>query len=143
MAFASTALPSLCVGRTPTPKPCPLPPPTHPPPQVLEILSEAKDPLKVQPFVKKCFEAVKEFTFEHNGEVSGMVSVEGEKIPWIETVNPSATGALACVRACVRAHVHTAGVGKQAVHVYMRTRVQSWRCMHTWSSCGPSSIQAG
>lgn len=58
-----------------------------------QILSEAKDPLKVQPFVKKCFEAVKEFTFEKSGEISGMLSVEGEKIQWIETVNPAATGA--------------------------------------------------
>ncbi len=58
-----------------------------------QILSEAKDPLKIQPFVKKCFEAVKEFDFESNGEISGLISVENERIQWIESVNPATTGA--------------------------------------------------
>ncbi|GMH33280.1 hypothetical protein BSKO_01114 [Bryopsis sp. KO-2023] len=62
--------------------------------EVLEILSEAKDPQNVQPFVKKCFEAIKELKFEENGEISGMMSVEGEKIPLAENINPAATGAV-------------------------------------------------
>ena len=45
--------------------------------ELLEILSEAKDPLNIQPFVKKCFEAVKEFIFASNGDITGMISVEG------------------------------------------------------------------
>lgn len=45
--------------------------------ELLEILSEAKDPLNIQPFVKKCFEAVKEFIFAPNGDITGMISVEG------------------------------------------------------------------
>lgn len=60
--------------------------------EVLEILSEAKDPRNVQPFIKKCFEAIKELQFEDNGEITGMVSVEGEKIPLSENINPAATG---------------------------------------------------
>ncbi len=53
----------------------------------------------MQPFVKKCFEAVKEFRFEPgSGEISGMTSVEGEYIGWIETVNPAATGELRALR---------------------------------------------
>jgi dynein heavy chain len=60
--------------------------------ELLEILSEAKDPLAVQPFVKKCFEAVKELVFEPNGEISGMVSQEGEKITFTERVNPATSG---------------------------------------------------
>ena len=59
--------------------------------ELLEILSEAKDPINVQPFVKKCFESVASLTFEDNGEISGMTSVEAEKIPWGETVNPAAS----------------------------------------------------
>jgi hypothetical protein len=61
--------------------------------ELLEILSEAKDPLAVQPFVKKCFEAVKELVFEANGEISGMISQEGEKITFTERVNPATSGA--------------------------------------------------
>lgn len=46
--------------------------------ELLEILAEAKEPRNVQPFVKKCFEAVKEFIFADDGKITGMVSVEGE-----------------------------------------------------------------
>lgn len=60
--------------------------------ELLEILSEAKDPRNVQPFVKKCFEAVRELNFQENGDITGMVSVEGEKIDWFTKVNPAATG---------------------------------------------------
>lgn len=46
--------------------------------ELLEILAEAKEPRNVQPFVKKCFEAVKEFVFADDGKITGMISVEGE-----------------------------------------------------------------
>ncbi|KAF5825339.1 dynein heavy chain, N-terminal region 2-domain-containing protein, partial [Dunaliella salina] len=62
--------------------------------ELLEILSEAKDPLRVQPFVKKCFESVRELVFEAEGEITGMLSIEGEKIPFMDSVNPAASGAV-------------------------------------------------
>jgi hypothetical protein len=40
----------------------------------------------------RCFEAVRDLTFEADGEISGMTSVESEKIPFLERVNPAATG---------------------------------------------------
>nr|8GLV_Kg Chain Kg, DHC_N2 domain-containing protein [Chlamydomonas reinhardtii] len=96
--------------------------------EVLEILSEAKDPLKVQPFVKKCFEAVKEFTFEKSGEISGMLSVEGEKIQWIETVNPAATGAvekwLLDSESAIRRTLHK--VAGDALEGYAKTERSRW-----------------
>ena len=61
--------------------------------ELLEILAEAKDPLAVQPFVKKCFEAVKELTFEEEGgAICGMVSVEGEKVTFEDKVDPAISG---------------------------------------------------
>jgi hypothetical protein len=59
--------------------------------ELLEILAEAKDPLAVQPFVKKCFEAVKELVFE-DGHIVGLVSGEGEKITFNAHVDPVALG---------------------------------------------------
>jgi len=78
--------------------------------ELLEILSEAKDPVAVQPFIKKCFEAVKELVFESNGEISGMISLEGEKIPFVENVIPATSGELSSQQTCphemqVRTHI--------------------------------------
>lgn len=61
--------------------------------ELLEILAEAKDPLAVQPFVKKCFEAVKELVFE-DGHIVGLISGEGEKITFNAHVDPVALGEL-------------------------------------------------
>jgi dynein heavy chain len=47
----------------------------------------------VQPFVKKCFEAVKELVFE-DGHIVGLISGEGEKITFNAHVDPVALGGL-------------------------------------------------
>ena len=62
--------------------------------ELLEILSEAKDPLKVQPFMKKCFEAVKEVEFTKAITMKAMVSVEGEVVPLSKEIDPAETGAV-------------------------------------------------
>ncbi|KAF5834888.1 hypothetical protein DUNSADRAFT_8192 [Dunaliella salina] len=54
--------------------------------QLIEILAEAKNPVNVQPFVKKIFEAVNEFKFNEEKDIVGLVSVEGENIPYITAV---------------------------------------------------------
>jgi len=54
--------------------------------ELIEILAEAKNPLNVQPFVKKIFEAVNEFKFNGEQEIVGLISVEGENIPYITPV---------------------------------------------------------
>lgn len=50
--------------------------------ELLEILSESKNPIKVQPFVKKCFEAVKCLKFEDTGEISGMLHLSFGPHEW-------------------------------------------------------------
>ena len=57
--------------------------------ELLEILSETKDPVNVQPFVKKCFEAVQSLVFDGDGMITGCVSIEGEQIPFDKKVDPT------------------------------------------------------
>lgn len=51
--------------------------------ELLEILSEARNPLRVQPHVKKCFENINTLTFGNDPKpntISAMNSAEGEKV---------------------------------------------------------------
>ena len=60
--------------------------------ELLEILSETKDPLRVQPFLKKVFEAIHLLEFQKDLEVTAMLSEEGEKVTFVKTFNPAKAG---------------------------------------------------
>ena len=61
--------------------------------ELLEILSETKDPLRVQPFLRKIFEGISELEFSKDLDVLAMVSRESERVPLSRTFNPkSAAG---------------------------------------------------
>ena len=57
--------------------------------ELLEVLSEAKIPENVQPFVKKCFEAVQSLSFDSNLMITGCTSIEGETIAYDTPVDPN------------------------------------------------------
>ena len=55
---------------------------------LLNILAETKDPLLVQPHLKKCFEGINELIFNNQVEILGMRSSEGEEVTFLDKISP-------------------------------------------------------
>ena len=97
--------------------------------EMLEILSETKDPTRVQPHLKKCFEGINRLTFTKDLVITDMVSVEGEEIPMKNKIEPQkANGAvekwLLEVEGAMFESVHD--VTGRGIDAYAKTDRKDW-----------------
>jgi len=57
--------------------------------ELLEILSQTKEPTAVQPHLKKVFENVHKIEFDEQKKIHAMFSAENERVPFEKFVDPN------------------------------------------------------
>ncbi|KAJ3343280.1 Dynein heavy chain 7, axonemal [Gonapodya sp. JEL0774] len=97
--------------------------------EMLEILSETKDPQRVQPHLKKCFEGVNSLEFTENMDITSLFSAEGEKLPLdakICTVDAKGSVEKWLLQVEQQMLVSVRSVTEHAVRAYVETPRKQW-----------------
>ncbi|KAL1791579.1 dynein heavy chain 1, axonemal, partial [Sigmodon hispidus] len=86
--------------------------------ELLEILSQTKDPTAVQPHLRKCFENIARLLFQEDLEITHMYSAEGEEVQLSFSIYPSnnVEDWLLEVERSMKASVHD--IIEQAIRAY-------------------------
>ena len=97
--------------------------------ELLEILSETKDPLRVQPHLKKCFEGIVKLHFSDKKDITAMISSEGETVDFCDAIVPANAKGLVEkwlleVETGMRRSLRS--VMKQSLEAYGTTRRKQW-----------------
>ena len=101
--------------------------------ELLSILKETRDPTKVQPHLKKCFEGIKSLKFDDEHKISAMISQEGEVVEIIRIIDPAnAEGAverwLIEVEECMLKSTRESIL--KALNDYPKRERRDWVCLH-------------
>ncbi|KAL3852322.1 hypothetical protein ACJMK2_015979 [Sinanodonta woodiana] len=90
--------------------------------ELLEILSETKDPLRVQPHLKKCFEGISQLGFTPDKIITSMESAEKEVVQFSRTITPADAKGL--VEETMK--VSLKEVTMKAIKAYTQTERHNW-----------------
>lgn len=97
--------------------------------ELLEILAETKDPLRVQPHLKKCFEGIALLRFDEQQRVLGMISAEGEEVAFDKILVPANANGMVekwLDEVGVMMIASLRSVCKQSIEAYVKTARRDW-----------------
>ena len=57
--------------------------------ELLEILSKTKEPERIQPHLRKCFDGIHRLLFNSEQEIQAMISIENEIVRFRENIVPA------------------------------------------------------
>lgn len=97
--------------------------------ELLEILSETKDPQRVQPHLRKCFEGINRLRFTKEEEIIGMLSAEEEYVPLSGKIYPADAKGMVERWLCQVEELMTISmrdIAEESVIAYFETEREEW-----------------